>query len=193
MSRAALYVHGRIVTGLHHGEAYSKLTAQERCENICSGEYDEEHQKFIAEDRKEFYHKKIILVRHAQAENDHITDYGITQVRRAALFLEAFVNLSEYKGFTSPASRCQETAAEFKKELGIQFEVTEQLAEKNTSLEVLKNLLENLPIKSFLVSHCNLIVNLAQLATGVNTHGLKIGHCCINFIKDDAIVQLGNI
>ena len=192
MNRAAIYVHGRIVTGIHHGEAYKKLTAQEKCENVCSGFLDEEHNKFLAE-QKEFYLKRIILVRHADAENGSVTEYGRSQIQKAAIFLNAFVSLAEYSGFTSPVQRCQETAAEFSNEINLQFKTDEQLAESNESLESLKKLLENLPSKSFLISHCNLIATLAQLATGINMQEMKIDNCCIIFIKDNTIVRLGNL
>jgi broad specificity phosphatase PhoE len=199
MKIAALYVHGRIVTGTHHGDAFSKLTEAEKHNNICSGFYDEERKKFFT-DEKEFYLKKMILVRHAQADNQDdpsLTDYGRFQIQQAANFLNSFVNLSGYQGFTSPIKRCQETAEEFCNEINLSFRTNDKLKEYDGEPPVqfgtrVKTLLEELPDKSVLISHCNLIANLAQLATGIDTSNLKIHNCCILFVENGTLSQLGN-
>ena len=196
---AALYVHGKIVTGTHHGDAFNKLSDKEKNEDICSGFYDKENNKFIT-DEKEFYLKQIILVRHADAEhceNPGITDLGRSQVQRAATFLNAFVNLSGFKGYASPRRRCQETAEEFSNETCLDFNTSDLLRDANEPHPIfvsrLRKLLKELPDKSFIISHCDFIKTMAYLATGINTDNLEVQNCCILFVDNGSLSKLGNL
>ncbi len=163
---AALYVHGRIVTGTHHGDAFSKLTIEEKTQIICSGFLDEEHHKFIGED-KEIFVKEIVLIRHANvddSEDPSVTDQGRSQIKRAANFLNDHMDLSDFQGFNSPIKRCQQTADEFSKELNVFFKPETSLIE-SASPRMLLAFLNNLPCKSLLITHCDIISSLVYLTT----------------------------
>ena len=94
--------------------------------------------------------------------------------------------------------RCQETADAFCNECNLDFHVNEKLLDDDSNksiplfIQKLKNLLEELPDKSFLISHCNFIVNMAYLATGT-TIDKKIHNCSITFIENCNIVHIGKI
>ena len=198
---AALFVNGRLFTGCHHGDAFSKLNSFEKTKPITSGFYDPQNNKFIC-DEQEFYLKKIIMVRHAQAEDEGndpgITDVGRLQVKQAATFFRSFINLKDFVGLASPMKRCQETAEVFCNESNINFDVDEDLLDNDGVPESmfvsrLSILLDRLPTKSFLISHCNFIAKLTQLATGINTAKMAVPNCSITFIENNTVAHIGKV
>jgi len=173
---AALYTSkGRVVTGQHHGEAFSKLAAAERNE-LISGFLDPITGKFISDDI-EFYAKKLICIRHSEVECDHddpgINDEGRSHTMRAALFVKRHVDgINSFQGLYSPARRCVETASILSELLDIEFQencdLTDVSPDESTEdfIGRVKSVLRNIPARSIIVSHCNLIASLVRACYG---------------------------
>jgi broad specificity phosphatase PhoE len=195
---AALFVNGKIVTGNHHGEAYSKLNNHEKSCSCQSGFFDPQQNRFVCDDN-EFYVKKIIMVRHAEAEqgiDPGITELGRLQCVQTASFFKSLDDLQSYQGFTSPLARCQETAQVLCNEINLNFDVDCDLVDDDDephSLFIfrLKTLLKTLPDRSILISHCNFIANMAQLATGMEFDTLHLPNCSITVVENNNIVHIG--
>jgi phosphohistidine phosphatase SixA len=172
---AALYTNdGKLVTGSHHGEAFGKLTVEEQVGELTSGFVDPKTGKFIS-DNLEFYVKKIILLRHANAqqvgEDPGLTKIGRLQGEQAANFLYSNIHdLSEHVGFCSPKQRCQQTGNIISKNVNLQFDVNDKFVDQLDSEDPkkfmirLRSVLHLLPEKSVIISHCKFILNIAQLA-----------------------------
>lgn len=195
---AALYTSGKLVTGCCHGEAYGKLSESEKDQKIHSGFIDQKKLKFIADDC-EFYLKKIILMRHADSEgkvNSGITEKGRNQVKQVATF---FVNmkLTGYTGFCSPLPRCVDTASLLEEHCHIHFSIYDNLNKQDNDEPVesfisrVSHVLDILPEKSFLISHCDFIKVMAQLAVGVDVELPDvIPNCSTTFIDNHKIVWI---
>ena len=134
MKKAALYVHGRVVTAESHLAAFEALTLKERKEYIVSGFIDEETGEFdsdLAHDH--FYNKEIYLVRHGDAQTNEnpdppITEKGTKQAKELAETLSK-KNLSDFFCITSPLLRCLQTAQIFNEICGLKFVVDLSLIE----------------------------------------------------------------
>lgn len=196
---AALYVNGKVVTGTHHADAFSKLSNDDKEGEICSGFLDQQCGKFVCED-SQFYLKKIVMIRHAEAgdgDDPEITTRGRTQTQRTASFLKSFVDLKEYTALTSPRQRCRQTAELLQDDIGLEFNIDENLVDDDFGScnfdSRLSSLLNQLPSKSFLISHCNFITYLAQLATGSNSLNLNVSNCSITFIENCHVTHIGCI
>jgi len=173
---AALYTSkGKVVTGQHHGEAFSKLIGAERDE-LISGFLDPITGKFISDDI-EFYAKKMVCLRHSEVdyneEDPGINPQGRTHSMRAALFVKQHVEgINTFQGICSPSRRCVETAGILSETLNIEFEENCDLVDvsPDESLEDfvgrVKSVLRNIPVRSIIVSHCNLIANLVRACYG---------------------------
>jgi len=172
---AALYTAaGRVVTGIHHGEAFGKLSDTERNE-LISGFLDPITGKFMS-DEIEFYAKKLICFRHSEIDNEEdpgINDEGRIHSERAAFFIKQQIReINTFQGVCSPARRCVETAEVFSKFLNIDFEVNYDLMDvvpdesEHDFLNRVKSVLRNLFSRSIIVSHCNLIANLVRACYG---------------------------
>ncbi|MGH7174760.1 MAG: histidine phosphatase family protein [Minisyncoccia bacterium] len=122
---AALMVGGRVVTGGNHGLAFSKLSEAEKdCSCLRSGFLDLASGKFMDEEDADVEARCLLLIRHAEAVNDHLTDYG----REVALSVGDWLTRSacrDYAVYSSPRHRCQETSFL----MGRSFTVTELLDE----------------------------------------------------------------
>lgn len=135
MYAKAIYVDGKIVTGLHHGEAYSRLSDQEKSsETLLSGFYDENTGRFFSDD-KSFYTKSIYLVRHSKPSKGYDEDpdpdlspEGIDKAHSLASHL-LDIEIAEYRGYTSPYLRCLITADIIARKTGIRFVVDPTLAD----------------------------------------------------------------
>ena len=194
----ALYASGKLVTGCCHGEAYGKLSESEKDQNIQSGFIDEHKLKFIADDG-EFYLKKIILMRHGDSEGkseSSITEKGRSQVKMAAAFF-ATINLKGYKGFCSPLIRCVDTAKLLSDYCRIQFNVNDDLIKQfdDEDCECFVNrvgkVLDALPEKSLLISHCDFIKVMTQLAGGVDVNLPDIiPNCSTTFIENHKVLWI---
>lgn len=192
---AALYTSGKIVTGCCHGEAYGKLSQQEKEHEIHSGFVDQQKLKFIADDC-EFYLKKIILMRHADSEGreeNGITDKGRSQVKQAAAFI-ASMNLTDYVGLCSPITRCVDSASLLEDYCHIHFSINKDLVkqkdteDQDTFCRRVSHVLDDLPEKSLLMSHCDFVKTMLQLAVGVDVELPEvIPNCSITMIISNQI------
>ncbi len=203
--KPALYVNGRVVTGLNHGMAYSKLSAEEKKSILTSGFLDHKIGKFVTEDDQEFYVKKIILIRHAQASDDYENNPGITkeghsQAERVAHFISTFSNISKYTVLSSPLRRCEETASIISNEAHMESSVCNKLADQDKKencdefVSRLRELLHDLPTESILISHCNFIVNMVKLAliNEVNPNwNSAIPNASLTFVDHHKLVWMG--
>lgn len=131
----ALYIKDKVVTGLHHGDAFAKLSDHEKNDGeLLSGFLDNEHHKFVTDDGA-IYLKDIIILRHAQSdlrvEDGPITPSGRAQAFRVAAFLKE-LHLAGYAGYCSPYLRCQQTSAIIKEVCSIPFETDMHLCKQSS-------------------------------------------------------------
>jgi broad specificity phosphatase PhoE len=135
MYLAAVLANGHIATGRHHGEAFSRLSEEEKNCDVISGHVNEDGT-FTTE--LEHVHKDIILIRHAESMwNANLSDSldscltfrGVKQAQSCARFLRKNVDCSGYVGFTSPFQRCLLTSLPICKQTGVQFRVRQEISE----------------------------------------------------------------
>lgn len=171
MLQAALYLNGNIVTGITHGDAFSQLPEKDKTDsNIISGHFDKTTGEFFTE-KENFYTKQIIFIRHGSTSNyENLSEKGIDEIERMALYLRNKINLIGYKGIVSPAPRCLETADIIAYYTRLMFEIipeVEQIEElEETTNKKLKNVINKLPEKSLMISHSPIIKKLTQFAIG---------------------------
>jgi len=140
MRRAALYVKGRIVVGVNHGDAFGKLTEQEQNEEILSGFFNSETQEFLGEvETDHFFDKDILLIRHALVDdtNDPDTDIsseGERQAESLASLLRTS-NAEDHTFIVSPFLRCLRTADVLQRNLRTKVLVEPLIAETPSFLE----------------------------------------------------------
>ena len=216
---AALYANGKVVTGGHHGDAFTKLTLEDQQGEITSGFIDSETGKFIS-DEIEFYAKNIILIRHAHAcdyFDPGISGLGYSQCERVVHFLRETQNVQEYQGFASCCNRTRETAEFIFGRLGIHYEVRPDFCDQRnwdlpcwraasqwfespySFVERLRYILNTLPANSIIISHCNFVANMAQLAS--NTEDItelpewsgSIPHCSVTCVINNKLLCIGKI
>lgn len=180
----ALYTGDRFTTGVNHGDAYSKLSNSEKENPLHSGFVDNKNLKFVS-DSCEFYIKEIIVIRHAVSDgqdiDSHLTEEGRNQAEKVAIFLFK-MNIKDFKIFTSPYKRCVETTSI----INSNFEVDSRLSKGED--ERVKLLLDDLPSKSLLISHCDVIQNLLMLACHVMLE--SIPNCSITYVNHNRIIWL---
>ena len=134
MKRPALYIRGRIVTGNSHSAAFAELSEDEKAsDDIASGVYDPETGEFngYMED-EHFYEKEIVLMRHAEPEDDGpdpgLSPQGCEQVRGVIPYLKK-LDLSRFTCKCSPMLRCLQTASIIQEHVGVRFCVDPYLLE----------------------------------------------------------------
>jgi broad specificity phosphatase PhoE len=194
---AALYTGGKVVTGCNHGEAFGKLTEDEKNSKLLhSGFLDQKSLKFITEDC-EFYLKKLIMLRHGDSVgkwDSPISDLGRNQAKLAAAFLVT-LNLKGYVGLCSPLRRCVETAKVMESVCGIKFMTNDYLLKQGDKesnegfLDRVKTVLEHLPEKSVLVSHCDFIQVMTELASDAEAPDV-VPNCSATYIDNHKAVFL---
>lgn len=189
----AILVKDKIVTGTHHGDAFSKLTEEEKKEQVLSGFLD--NNKFIT-DEETIYLKDIILLRHAQSnEAGCITPEGCNQAVKTAEFLKTVC--IGYYGFCSPYLRCKQTSEIIKNTCSVSFQIDPHL-EKQTNCENSKDfssriieMLDILPKKSILITHTDFIQNTIVYLV---KHNLKsIANCSITYISQNKLIWLTKV
>jgi len=195
----ALYIKDRVVTGLHHGDAFAKLSDQEKNDcQLLSGFLDNEHHKFVTEDGT-IYLKDIIILRHAQSdlrvEDGPRTPSGRAQAFRAASFLRE-LHLAGYVGFCSPYLRCQQTSAIIREICSIPFETDLHLS-RQTSYEDdcdfvvrITETLDILPPKSILITHTDFIQNALTLTHLIKDSLKCVLNCSITYIHQNRLIWL---
>lgn len=195
----ALFIKDKVVTGLHHGDAFSKLSEQEKNDShLISGFLDNEHHKFVTEDET-IYLKDIILLRHAQSdirvEDGPITANGRVQAFRAAAFLRE-LQLAGYEGFNSPYLRCQQTSAIIKEICCIPFATDLHLCKQSNHetqvdfLERVTETLDALPPKSILITHTDFIQNILCLTHLIREHLKLVMNCSVTYIHQNRLIWL---
>jgi broad specificity phosphatase PhoE len=194
---AALYTGKKVVTGACHGDAFNRLSVEEQDGELHSGFYDPETGSFVSDD-KTFYNKELVLIRHAnvfEGDNPGITPLGEDQCRQSSKLLQDNFDLVDFFFFSSPCQRCVETATSIVQGTKIDFSINNMLQDKNEKesphhfLLRLKEILFTLPQKSIVISHCNCIIHLAQMVSGledITTSNFWIGeipHCSIIYVR----------
>jgi broad specificity phosphatase PhoE len=140
MRKAALYVHGRIVVGDSHLEAFQKLTVAEQGERIVSGAFDTDTAEFdsdLAIDH--FYDKDLLLIRHAHVQDNSepdtpISEDGADQVKKLANTLKSF-DLKDFVGLVSPFLRTLQSALILHEALNLDFRIEGEVMEIPMFLE----------------------------------------------------------
>lgn len=160
--QTALFSNGRVVCGQTHGHAASCLTEAEK-DQALSGWYDEAKKKFVYEDRV-FYMKEIILIRHAHANNDHLTVKGIRQIISSLQSISSFYRpgLQIYSG---PSERCEHTAYFLSTKLSVQGKVDDNLGEPVTDEKVIAAL-DAFPDQVMAVTHSDFIRKAVAMISG---------------------------
>lgn len=172
--QAAIYAQdGKVATGRHHGDAFSKLSVQEQEGKLTSGFLNPKTGKFITNDDSQFYLKKIILIRHAmpgEGDDPGLSDIGRSQCKRVADFLMARFHLPDYEAFSSPVRRCRETMQEIFGGMDLKLNVGALFSKRHDDepvcefLQRIRHVLDILPEKSIIISHCDFIVDVSQVA-----------------------------
>lgn len=141
MRKAALYVHGRIVTGDSHLEAYRKLSAQEQNEHLISGVFDTDTEEFDSEVPDEhFYDKEMLLIRHGDCQDPGepdtpLSEFGYEEVHKLATVLAHTFDLKDMIGISSPMLRCLQTSLILHELLDIRFQIQSEVMETPIFLE----------------------------------------------------------
>jgi len=197
---AALYTHGRCVTGRHHGEAFEKLSDRERDDQLLSGFLDTATGKFVT-DGIYFYLKHLLLIRHGDCEDGTdppINSAGAEHLRHLGECL-SHLDLAGYLCFTSPLRRCRQSAAILSSQAHMHFSVEDDIREweDGEPLEDFRqrivHVIEHLPSKALLITHCDFILHLAYIATGESLHfeNRSVPNASVTVIHDDKVLCVG--
>lgn len=191
---AALYAGNRVVTGLNHGDAFSKLNQDEQNGDIESGFLDPVTGRFFTDDY-DFYLKQIYLIRHGEADGSHfhasLTAKGREQSAKCADFLYA-EGLDDFLCLSSPADRCRQTAEIIAEVAAIPCDIQDSLRcqrddePSENFLCRIAHSLSNLPPKTLIVSHTDYIVNFVQQAIGaIPSEEFRTGipNCAVIYIE----------
>ncbi len=170
----AVYTKGKVVTGVTHGDAFSKLASEDKSGNdFLIGNWCPMTGKFTG-DGGFFFTKKILLIRHGSPENETLTesDPGLSTLGEQAVEQLSQQLIDEWEGcqsFSSPFRRCCETMDILDKALHFQQMSVDSnlvdLYEGETSEKItdrITEVLEILPIKTIIISHCALIQNIVK-------------------------------
>lgn len=194
---AALFINNRAVTGLNHGDAFSKLSCKEQDGQIESGFVDPQTGKFFTEEIK-VYLKQVYLIRHGDATGQNkksaLTELGVLQSYSLANLLDQ-KDISEFEFFSSPYLRCQQTANVIEEKTGLKF-CAKEFARKQDSSETVSHfseritsMIEELPEKSIIVTHTDVIIHTINQMVGTIIQ--KVPHCSVSYvnIKELIIIQ----
>lgn len=141
MKKAALYVHGRVVLGDNHLEAFRKLTAMEQNEHVISGFFNTETEEFDSDlPNDHFYNKEMLLIRHGDCEDPgepdtELSDFGKEEIRSLAKVLAQNFDLKGMTGISSPMFRCLQTSLILHELLDIPFRIQAEVMEVPMFLE----------------------------------------------------------
>lgn len=195
---AALFANNRAVTGLNHGDAFSKLSSQERDGDIESGFIDTETGKFFSDNVK-IYLKQVYLLRHGEATGqgyeDKLTKFGIIQSHVLAETISD-KNISEFEFFSSPFLRCKQTAEIIEEKTGLEFCAKTEMRKQDFDetpdhfCERITDLIETLPEKSIMVTHSDVIINVVAQMVGAIVK--CVPNCSISYVSSKEFVILQN-
>jgi broad specificity phosphatase PhoE len=196
MLSPALYTNGKVFTGKNHGEAFSKLSLEEKKSDIQSGFFNLRTKKFESSESDFFYMMKVILIRHSETNKNKqaISDKGIKQSLKLKPHLSAF----NYKYFSSPAKRCIETSLHLSNKFIVDKEFDER-RENETHEDFFKRInkvIDLLPNKAIIVSHYDFIVYFIQAALMSNIEAddyndRTIPHASLTVISNHKLVCVG--
>jgi phosphohistidine phosphatase SixA len=191
---AALFINNRAVSGLNHGDAFSKLLPQEKDGQIESGFIDTETGKFFSDNVK-IYLKQVYLIRHGEAtgqdQKSKLTKFGILQSHVLAETISN-KNISEFEFFSSPYLRCKQTAEIIEEQTGLKFCAKEELRKQDTEenpehfCERMTDLIETLPEKSILVTHSDVVISV--VAQMIGTILQSAPNCSISYVSSKELV-----
>lgn len=192
----AILSKDKVVTGFNHGDAYSRLSTEEK-ENVISGFLDEKKLKFITDEYDEIYLKDIIIIRHAQCDCQDfdrcINEVGRGQAIKTAIFL-CNINLQDFSIYTSPYQRCVDTTKILSEQTHINYEVNEQLAKQEQTENFrdfekrIKNVLDNLPKKSMIITHSDFVICLLKFL--LNTTVKFVPNCSITYTISNRVIWM---
>lgn len=196
---AALYAGNRIVTGVNHGDAFSKLNTCEQDGEIESGFLDPSTGKFFTEEYN-FYLKQIYLVRHGEAcgqEFDScLTDRGRDQCRKCGEFL-AEQNLEGFDICCSPLDRCIETAEIFSQITSLPYHIEYNLRKQEEDepelnfVQRTNSILESISAKSLIISHSDFIVQFIHEAIGPEyINNICVANCGVTLLDARRLIRL---
>jgi phosphohistidine phosphatase SixA len=193
---AAVYSSGKVATGTHHGEAFSKLDPEEQEGDILSGFLDSETGHFQS-DNEDFYVKEIVMIRHASCQDGDDPPLNRNGYEQVAKVTETLIqmDLDGYLGFTSPARRCTDTAfwinywLHRKGHTPLEFSICDSICEtSHTPVETL----DHLPAKSLLVTHSDIINEIAYTAVGKKVQSyVVLPNASFTIVKNQQIICFG--
>lgn len=200
---AALFVGGKTVIGQTHADAFFLLNTMEKEGEISSGFLDPSTGRFVTDDFQ-FYIKKILVIRHAEAylgTNPDITDFGRLQCQKAANFLLR-LPIHQYVGFSCGCKRVYTTALAVFGQVGLPMHVSRRFCDPFEAESIdefvnrLKEVIESLPECSVIISHSDFITNMAQMAMGTDITQCeqwkdKIPNCSITYVENHQPIWIG--
>lgn len=195
---AALLVGKRVVTGSNHGDAFAKLTEEEKNGELISGFLDHRSGRFFSEEY-ELYTRRVYLIRHGEACGQYrrakLTQLGLLQAQQAADYLQ-HLDIGDFEAFTSPFLRCTQTSSIISNAIHLNFTVSDELEKKSDEEDLasflarIDRFLEHLPAKTILVSHTDYIIHFIQEALGIKVeHAIPNGS--ITMINAHELVYCG--
>ena len=195
---AALFANNRAVTGMTHGDAFAKLSNAEKNGQIESGFIDSTTGKFFTEEIK-IYLKQVYLVRHGDANgqnrNASLTELGKLQSYSLAnCFYEK--DISDFDFFSSPFSRCTQTAAVVEEKTGLKFCTKENLRKQDDTeqdshfVDRIIEMIDELPEKAIIVTHTDIIIHTIHQMIGTIID--KVPNCSISYINLKELIILEN-
>lgn len=135
MYLAAVFSNGRVATGRHHGEAFSKLSCEDQDADLISGHVNSDGTFTTEMDHLD---KELIIVRHAESMwNAHLSESldssltikGVSQAQAVAKYIGRNIDCRGLVGFTSPFDRCLLTSMPIRRHSGVKFFVREEISE----------------------------------------------------------------
>lgn len=197
--KAAIFIEGTVVTGENHGIAFGKLSAeQQMAAQMASGFFDPETKKFIDPDHDQTtWMKKIILIRHAHVQNQHVTEIGRQQAHATADFLFNSFDLGNFEFIASPIARCVETLQQISKEVSSDFCTDKRFTEMQEGeplgefLGRLQECVDELPDRTLVCTHCDCILNLLSFSLLEELATLTIPYCSSSYIDNGVVLWVG--
>lgn len=198
----AVYVSGRVVVGVTHGDAFSKLPPEAKAGNeFVIGDWCAATGKFTDGDRV-FFTKKTLLVRHGKPldvlwGNPGLSEEGKAQVETLGTYLASEGIWGGCRVFCSPRRRCIETAKVLAVALGIRASTEVRLRERSGNEGTSEyrgriiEMLGDIPQESILVSHCTFISDVAQLIGGTSCSENDFPTASMTLIDHDRLEYLG--
>ena len=192
--RSALFAAGRLVVGQTHADCYSLLTDEERTGDFHYGWVDETSRRFVAGDYQ-FYLKHLLLVRHALTTDGpdgiHILSSEHRHLAEVAASTADIFDMTSFCCFTSPVTRCVETAHELCLAWSKVPIVAEPLRPQDgdeTAAEFRRRLccfVDAAPDWSVLVCHDDVIRCMLRAVIPGGTEPPCIPNCSVTYIDQD--------